>query len=297
MGGHRRPAPRRAADLECHHRLFPGDPQGVLDEASALADPLQVESDDPGVGIGSDLRQQFGLAEVHLVAQAEQLRETEALPAGPVDHRLADGAGMGEKGDVPRGRAGQRQEAGVDRQVGVQKADGIGAQHPHAVAAGDLQTARFQRLPHRPDLAEAARSNDGHPHPALAAVLQRLRNGRGRDDDHGQVDRIRNAGQVKVHRPIEEHAAARIDEVQRTPIPGDDQVAGDPVAEFGRIARGADHHHAARLEEGFQHSLSCGWLFYASTRAFAGLVATPKTARAGSSLPPRYVRMRPQVQD
>jgi hypothetical protein len=180
----------QTADLEGEDGLFLGNAACLGDKAPPVADPFEIEGDDVGVRIGGDGSQDIGFGHVHLVTHTNQAREPETLPARPVDDHGADGARLADEGDVAGGRAGRRQEGRIQRQVGVEHANAVGANEPHAVAARNDQTLLFQLRSIGASLAEAAAGDDGGADTTVAAFGQRRRNGRGWNEDDGEIDRV-----------------------------------------------------------------------------------------------------------
>jgi len=133
--------------------------------------------------------------------------------------------------------------------VGIEQADAVGANEAHVVVAGHAQAVVFQRRAGRAGLAEAAADDDGGANAAPADLVEGVGHGRGGHDEHGQIHRVGHFGDGGVDGPLQQPAAARVDEVDGTGVAALGQVAGHAEAELGRGGRSADDDDAGGVKE------------------------------------------------
>jgi len=117
------------------------------------------------------------------------------------------------------------------------------------VVAGHAQALILQRRAGRAGLAEAAADDDGGANAAAADLVERVRHGRRGHDEHRQVNRVGHVGDGGVDRPLQQPAAARVDEVDGAGVAALGQVAGHAEAELGRRGRSADDDDAGGIKE------------------------------------------------
>ena len=137
-------------------------------------------------------------------------------------------------------------EGGVEADRGVDHTEAVGADEPHAVAAGHVaQLGLSADVAH---LAEPGAQHHDARHALRRALAHDVDHGGGGDGDDRQVD---GAGDVE-HGRIRLHAGdllgAGVDRIHRPGEPAGQQVAECLVPDRVRVAAGADHRHRPRSE-------------------------------------------------
>ena len=187
----------RAAGFQRQHRLARCCQAQGIDKSRAAFDILKIEGDDVAVDHHRPAREDVGFVDISFVADAEQPAEANATADRPVDDAAAEGAALGEEGDVAA-RRHARDKGRVQRQMRVDDADAVGPHDAHAIAPGDLDDLFLDGNALAADLAESAGDDHGRLDAALAAGLDDRRHGRRRNDDDCQLDWIRHGADVRV---------------------------------------------------------------------------------------------------
>ena len=122
----------RAAALHRDDRLAARDPPGDAAELAGVAERLEVQQHDVGAGVVLPVLQQVVAADVGLVADRHEARHAEPDAGRPLEHGDAERARLRLHRDATRlGRV--RREGGVEADGGVDDADAVGPDEPHAV--------------------------------------------------------------------------------------------------------------------------------------------------------------------
>ena len=176
--------------------------------------------------------------------------DTEAEPAGEVDHDDADAAGLRGDGETPDRRVGAGEGRGeADVGLVVEEAEAVGADHADVAGSrrtGELALERETGLAH---LGEARGDDDRGAGSGVGRLLDARRHLLGWDGDDDQVDR---PGRV-LERAERGDAADRLggavddDEVAREAALHD--RLDDGGADAGAVVAGADDRHPVRAQE------------------------------------------------
>ncbi len=245
--------PCRAVDRD--DRLGAPQPAREPGELAWVAERLQVHQDDVGVLVGLPVLQQVVAGDIGAAAGRDERRDADPAPGRLAQHGDAERTGLGEE-PGPAGQRRERRERGVQRDghVGVDDAEAVRPDHPHAVGArrGDdvaLQGPAGGPLVGVAALAEPAAEDHQAAHAARGAVVHDLDDGGRGYGDHDEIERV---GDVE-HRPQRGHAAdvARlgVDRVERAVEVAAQQVGEHRVADLARVVARADHCDRAGIEQ------------------------------------------------
>ncbi len=246
--------------LDHDQRFRRGGPAGEAGELAGVADGLQVHEDDVGVGVLVPVLEDVVAGDVGPVAGGDEggdaghTRDAAAAPVQPGQQGDADGAGLGEESD-PAGAWHLGGEGGVepDLRGGVDEAEGVRADDPHAVGA---------RVPHEGALAFTALGAavgvpGGDDDETLYAVFAALGDGLGDVlggyGDDRQVDRAvdvadRAVGGHPVEFPLP-LGEGLVHGVEAAREPGVADVAENAAAHAAGVASGADDGDRAGREQ------------------------------------------------
>ncbi len=148
------------------------------------------------------------------------------------------------------------------------------------MVAGHAQALVLQRRAGRAGLAEAATDDDGGANAAAADLVERVGHGWGGHDEHGQVNRVGHVGDSGIDRPLQQTAAARVDEVDGAGVAALGQVAGHAEAELGRRGRSANDDDASGVEEGAKGGFNLGHVSYCKpVGVFSPMIAVGRDIR------------------
>jgi hypothetical protein len=134
----------------------PGYAAGLFDEPSSVVDAFDVECENFGVRVGRHRGKHISFTHVNLIPKTHQMRDSKTLTACPIDHRLADRAGVRDESHIARCGRGRRQECCIKRQMRIKEADAVRAHEAHLVSFGNRQTGCFQRRTFRANFAESS---------------------------------------------------------------------------------------------------------------------------------------------
>ena len=168
---------RRAAALDRDDRLAVADSPGDPGELARVSERLEVEQDHVGVRVLLPVLEEVVARQVGLVADRDERRQPEAQAVRGFDDRDPEAAALREEADAP-GRRRERDERRVEPHLGrgVEHAEAVGADQPHAVRAADLDQLALRRRALGSHLGEAGGDHDEAAHargPALARDFQR----------------------------------------------------------------------------------------------------------------------------
>jgi hypothetical protein len=275
VGGDHGPGRRAAPDLEGHHRDGPGGRLGQGGpERRRLPHRLQEQGHHPGPGQLEGVVEVGGGAGHELVAGRDDQVEPE--PAAVVEQGREHRPGMADHGHRPGGQVGRLRIAANPQALGeVEEAHAVAAAHRHPGPPGDrrqpLGEGRAGRVrggsedrggwilgdTRRPRLArrragvrvEAAGEDDRRRDARGRRRLELgLQGGVGNGQD-GQVDRPRQVGQGGVAGPPGDLPVARVDQVDRAPVPAGEQLGDQRVPERPGPRARPHHRHRPRLEQ------------------------------------------------
>ncbi len=141
--------------------LLPRHLPGDLHKSSSIRNAFQIQHNDMGMLILAQDRQDIGFIHVGVVAEADDARETKALAVGPVHDCGTKCARMRDEANRTPGGHGRRQKGCIQRQMGIDRADAVGAEQANAMAAGLRQAFLFERGAVGSNLAKPRRYDDG----------------------------------------------------------------------------------------------------------------------------------------
>ncbi len=178
-----------AARLHHHHRLGIGGGAQRAHEAAGVVNAFHVDQDALGGAVVGQEVQHLRQIDPGVGAERDHGRKADPVLASPVEDRRGQRARLRHQRQLS-GRSHRAECAGVELEVGALKAQAVGAEQVHAVAAGDGVQLIAQRL----------RQAGGQHHRALAADaagdLQRLCDLLVGQGDQGQIGaRVRQIGQ------------------------------------------------------------------------------------------------------
>ena len=105
---------------------------------------------------------------------------------------------MRNEGHIAGGRAGRRQESGIDGQMRIEQADAVRPDQPDAVLLGNREYFGLEFCPLGANLAESARTDDGSLNAALPALAQGIGHVGRRDQHRGKINRVGDFQHVGV---------------------------------------------------------------------------------------------------
>ena len=238
----------RNPGLERHDRRR--DPAGRVDEPASVLEPLDVQGDAGGGGVGVQPLEAVG--EVHVGHVADGNQPVEAHPAvvgGRVDrHEQATALGN-QRGPAREGK--ERGERSVEL-VGVREdPDDVRAKESHAVAPGDTGQLLLQVL--AADLAES-RGDDDQGLDALPAALPGdLGAEPGRYGQDGRVDVVGHVENGPIGLESQDLVTVGIDREDFPGVAVGQGVLEDRVADLAGVFRGPDDGDGLRPEEAVEH--------------------------------------------
>ena len=151
----------RAAALDRQDRLLARDPRRDARELARVAERLEVQQRDVGLGVLLPVLQEVVARQVGLVADRDERRQAEAEPARRLDDRDPEAAALRQEADRSGDRR-VRREGGVepDVGVGVEHAEAVRPDQPDARVAADLEQLLLALDPLRAGLGEAGRDDE-----------------------------------------------------------------------------------------------------------------------------------------
>ena len=183
MGGCRLLAGGSGAGLKDHHRFFAASFGGGLDKLLAGADILQIGDDHLGFRVGGQSLKKIDLAEIGLVADADQFGQPQVAARRQIEDGGGQGAGLGDHRDLAR-RWHLGGKGGVHFLVAVDQPQAVGAQQPGLAGGAESGQPLFQG---RPLLVHLLETGGDHRHrlgPGGQGIAdRRLHQGAGHGDD------------------------------------------------------------------------------------------------------------------
>ena len=125
----------------------------------------------------------------------------------------------------------------------------FGPHQAHAVPASRTDDGPLHFRSGPPDLAEPRRDHNDALDALLAALIDHLGNGRGRHDNEGEIDRIRDLTDGGIGLDGVDERGVRIDGIDRSGEPPHEQVAQEPAPDRPVVATGTDDRHRGRDTE------------------------------------------------
>ncbi len=246
------PPGARAPALDRDDRLAAAHAARDLGEAARVPERLEVEQDHVRPRIPLPELEQVVARDVGLVADAHEVRDPDVELGRVLEDREPEGSALGRERDPPRGRIGGR-EGGVelDAGLGVDDAQAVGTDEPHAVALNALAQRRLARGPLGAGLLEAGADHHHRLDAVAPAGLDDREHVRRRDDDHGEIHRAGHVGDGRIGLDRLDHLGLGVHREDRAVESPAQQVVEDLGADRAAGARGADHRHRARPQDGF----------------------------------------------
>lgn len=163
---------------------------GRLDERPAVVHVLEIGEDDVGVRIVPPLGDEIDLVECGLVAERDDVVESDAVPCRPGDRRGDEGPRLAHErhGSLAWGALEERRVQPVRR---TDDADAVRTDQVAVVVVGSLPQFALASFALRSTPAEAGRDDDGAGDADVSRLADDIDHGPSRNDDHGQVDRRR----------------------------------------------------------------------------------------------------------
>ena len=202
-------------------------------------------------GSSCKVLEQVDLVDVGLVAEADELAKTHVLSLGVVEHRGAQGAGLGEEGDValPGHLAG---ESGVqhDRRVGVDHAQAVRSDQPDPVLLDNFFQPVLQLQPLPPISLNPALTTMT-PLTPLSAASSIMAGHFGGDDDHGHVHVVGDIREPRVGLHALNGFHPGVDRIQDSSIACIQDVPEDREPHTPGPVRGPDDGDGFRIHDTF----------------------------------------------
>ena len=216
-------------------------------ELTAVAEVLEVDSDQPGGLVRGERLDQLGRLHVRLVPQRNEAREAEP-ELGP-DHADLERevAALRDETDRP---GLQLLRAELELGAGVVDTEAIGPDQDSAGAADSLDDRTLARRPLVAHLAEAGADQDDAFRAGVERSVDCLLHPGGGDGDDDELRCLGELGQRRVRLAAEDLAALAVDEEDRTTSLALDRAAGEPEAPLAGDRRRAEHCDRPGVEEG-----------------------------------------------
>ena len=194
-----------ATDNERDDRLPGAEAPHRVDEPGPVGDGLDVQCDRARVGVGGEVVEDVRCGDVDGVPDAD--READAVPGLGQQERqgVVDPAAGRDDGDPARSNlGGPGHEAGRHPGMGGEEATRVGPEQPDPGGGDDLREGRLVPDAAPARLGEPAAADHGGPGPGPCGVVQHRGAGRGRNADHGEIERacLGGGGQRRVHRLV-----------------------------------------------------------------------------------------------
>ncbi len=253
VGRHHRPARRRAAHCQQHHRDVPGGGSGQhRPQPVRLAHRLQYQGEHPGLRQAERVLQVGGGGGDEFLAGGD--REGESDRPAAAQHRGEHRARMRDQRDWAGRQLLRLDVADRPQAPGhVDESHAAGPAQLHARSPRDRGQALTQvRLAGQRVLV---RVSEDHRRGIAAAGGQAellLKRGVG-DAEQYQVGRPGQVGERRVAVPLADLPVPGIDQVDVRPGRAPGHLGDHPLAEAARPRRGADQRDAGRFEHRLQH--------------------------------------------
>ncbi|CAO0829778.1 hypothetical protein SMICM17S_08249 [Streptomyces microflavus] len=253
-----------------HHDdgLHGGGAAGEAGELAGVAEGFEVEEGDVGVLVLERVLEEVVAGDVGPVARRDERGEARAAPVEAGEEGDADRAGLGEQADpATGGRLGGEGGVQPDGLGGVDDAEGVRADDPHAVRAGLADQFALELTAGGAPLGIAGGEDDEALDAVLAAVRDGFGDPVGGDRDDGEVDLLVDLAERAVGGDAVEGGEALVEgAVHRVGAAGEaggEEVAQDRAAHSPGRAAGADHRDGAGGEQAL-HRAGLGTLLAAA---------------------------------
>ena len=175
------------ADLQNDDRLDGRRLFRDAQELVAFLDAFQITGDDVGCLVFRERLDEIHLVEVGLVAEADDLAQAELLVGRPVENGHAQRAGLRDDGNFSR-RRHRRRERGVHVMVGVEHAQAIRPDHPHAAGRQSSTSSCSALAPAAPTSLKPAVMTMTDLAPGVNRALEGVLHVFARHDDDAEVN-------------------------------------------------------------------------------------------------------------
>ena len=246
--------------------LCPGEGAGGRHELPGPVDGLDVEDDGLGLLVLAEVVDEIAEVDVEGVADGHEVGEADLLLQGPVEDRGAQGARLGNEGDVPFFGHGLG-EARVELVAGRDDAQAVGPDDPHALgAAQGLPDLVLEGLALGPRLPESGRGDDDPEDARVAAFPDEAGDLAGRRADDGQVGRLRDILDVGDAGDPHDGLAHGADGVDDPAEAAADEIDEDLAADALGVGGDADEGDALGLEDLIERLNGHGFLLCLGNR-------------------------------
>ena len=185
-------ARRRPSRLQRHDRFRLADPSGDPGELARVSKRLKIERDHRGPFVALEVAEQVVRADVELVPDGDEARQTEAGDAGLLGEHDSDRTGLRDERKAPRERI-KCGEGRVhpDLGVGVQDSKTVRTDDAHALPPSDPEQLSLDLGTGAARLTET-RGDHGHrAYAGRSSFAENTRNCRWRYRDDREIDQLR----------------------------------------------------------------------------------------------------------
>ena len=237
-----------AAALHRQNGLLSREPPGDARELAWVAEGLEVEEDEVGVGVVLPPLEEVVGRHVCLVTDRDEAGEAEPASLGPLEQCEAERTGLRREADSACGER-PRREGRVHPHGGRRDSEAVRADEPRAVCADEREQALLPLDPCRPRLGEPGRDHAECPCPGPQRFLGGADHVLARKADHAKVDRIADLPEGAVRAHAGDRLAGAVDRVRRTREPARQNVAKDEPTDRAGPRGGAHDGHRPGREE------------------------------------------------
>ena len=248
VGGGGERGRRRASRLDHDDRLLQRDRPRRGEERTRVADRLYIDEDALRMRVAGQVVDQIAEADVQHRAQRGKGREAHVRFQAPVEDGSEQRAALAQKGHVAlvRHRTGKR---GVEPRAGVHHPQAVGANHANPRFSRDGHDLPLQLGPLGADLLEAGGDDDDAADACGGTLAHHPRDGgRGRHH-HREVHLLGKRRQVGIGPDAEDVVPLRVHRIDGAAERIGKQVPEHRAPDAACAVAGADHRHAAGLEE------------------------------------------------
>ena len=211
-------------------------------ELARVAERLEVEQHEVGLGIVLPPLEQVVRGDVRLVPDRDEGREAEAAPSSA---RAARARGRPLCEEKPIAPGGSARGAKVAFSFGFDDGDAeaVRPEQPRAVRANEREQLAPAARALGAGLGEAGRDHAERAHALAQRLVGRLEHAAAGQADDREVDRVGDLGDRVVAAHAGDRLAAAVDRVGGAGEVGLEHVAEELAADRAAPARGADHGH------------------------------------------------------
>ena len=228
---------------------------GDLHEPLAVHHVLDVTQDKAGFRIVHEVLDEVDLRKVRLVSEADELREPDLVPDGPVHDGDSHGSGLREKAD---GAPGQhvRGEGGVHVVGGIDEPQAVRPQDADVLLFRDPRQLFLEQRSVLARFLESRADDDCRPDAGSGAFPERRRYELGRNDDDRKVDLLADVRDLWIRFETQDLPARGIDRVDGALEVKFYKIVQDREADLLGVLRSADDGYGAGIKKGIKHGVS-----------------------------------------